>query len=326
MSSKSAVANAVGGKTARACDSCVRKRARWYCAADDAFLCQSCDSSVHSANSLARRHHRLRLNSASSKPSPPSWHAGFTRKPRTPRPRPKPDPDPDSDHDYFLSLPLVPEADDTETTSPHDDHLLYCRVPTFDPPNKPAADNYSASLHGGLIGTLPSDLDDLEDFAADVETLLGRNLETDCFDMEGLGLLDCEDKLNGSSSSCRVVKVEEEEGSGCRVEQKLEEVAEVDIMRHHPFDFNFHGYHHSPPVKNELGQQQHRYVADESNPTTNDNEKKTKLRLRLDCDAVIAAWGSQKSPWTAGERPDSLPDDDTWPDNCMVSFFLSIRI
>ncbi|WP_368736191.1 B-box zinc finger protein, partial [Salmonella enterica] len=59
----------MSGKTARACDCCVRKRARWYCAADDAFLCQSCDGSVHSANPLARRHERVRLKSASLKHS-----------------------------------------------------------------------------------------------------------------------------------------------------------------------------------------------------------------------------------------------------------------
>ena len=64
--SKSLV-NAFGGKTARAYDSCIKKRARWYCAADDAFLCQACDSSVHTANSLARRHERVRLKPASFK-------------------------------------------------------------------------------------------------------------------------------------------------------------------------------------------------------------------------------------------------------------------
>ncbi|KAL6633599.1 hypothetical protein ACP70R_026270 [Stipagrostis hirtigluma subsp. patula] len=71
MSSSKAAASAVGGKAARACDSCLRRRARWYCAADDAFLCQGCDTSVHSANPLARRHERLRLASSSSSSSHP---------------------------------------------------------------------------------------------------------------------------------------------------------------------------------------------------------------------------------------------------------------
>jgi hypothetical protein len=70
-SSSAAVASgaAVGSKAARACDGCLRRRARWYCAADDAFLCQSCDTSVHSANPLARRHEHLRLHPSSSPPA-----------------------------------------------------------------------------------------------------------------------------------------------------------------------------------------------------------------------------------------------------------------
>ncbi|TVU11722.1 hypothetical protein EJB05_45324, partial [Eragrostis curvula] len=43
-----------------------------YCAADDAFLCQGCDTSVHSANPLARRHERLRLRPSSPLQSPPA--------------------------------------------------------------------------------------------------------------------------------------------------------------------------------------------------------------------------------------------------------------
>ncbi|KAL6838590.1 hypothetical protein ACP4OV_031547 [Aristida adscensionis] len=96
-----AVAGVMGSKAARACDGCLRRRARWYCAADDAFLCQGCDTSVHSANPLARRHERLRLRPSSpANPTPtpapaagaprrgrrdevvPAW---FKRKARTPR-------------------------------------------------------------------------------------------------------------------------------------------------------------------------------------------------------------------------------------------------
>lgn len=99
-SSAKAAAAAVGGKAARACDACLRRRARWYCAADDAFLCQGCDTSVHSANPLARRHERLRLQPASPLRTPPRTGAAannkrerhdevvpawFRRKARTPR-------------------------------------------------------------------------------------------------------------------------------------------------------------------------------------------------------------------------------------------------
>ncbi|GJN00094.1 hypothetical protein PR202_ga17251 [Eleusine coracana subsp. coracana] len=70
-SAKAAADGALGSKAARACDGCLRRRARWYCAADDAFLCQGCDTSVHSANPLARRHERLRLHPSSSPLQPP---------------------------------------------------------------------------------------------------------------------------------------------------------------------------------------------------------------------------------------------------------------
>jgi len=68
--------------------------------ADDAFLCQGCDTSVHSANPLARRHERLRLQPASPLRTPPRTEAAannkrerhdevvpawFRRKGRTPR-------------------------------------------------------------------------------------------------------------------------------------------------------------------------------------------------------------------------------------------------
>ncbi|KAG8059537.1 hypothetical protein GUJ93_ZPchr0002g25740 [Zizania palustris] len=57
------VAGAVGGKAARACDSCLRRWARPYCAVDDAFMYQGCDTSVHSINPIARRHEHLRVSS-----------------------------------------------------------------------------------------------------------------------------------------------------------------------------------------------------------------------------------------------------------------------
>ncbi|XP_044489757.1 zinc finger protein CONSTANS-LIKE 6-like [Mangifera indica] len=147
ISSNKNVANVLGGKTARACDSCVKKRARWYCVADDAFLCQACDSSVHSANPLARRHERVLLKTASIKSSSvggrggavsenpvPSWHRGFTRKARTPRHGKSSKPD---HHHHQLirnPLPFVPEVGGDEISQEinEEEQLLY-RVPIFDP-------------------------------------------------------------------------------------------------------------------------------------------------------------------------------------------------
>lgn len=52
---------AIRGRSARPCDGCGRERARWYCGADEAYLCDSCDRSIHSANAVARRHERVRF-------------------------------------------------------------------------------------------------------------------------------------------------------------------------------------------------------------------------------------------------------------------------
>ncbi|KAH8946115.1 hypothetical protein BDL97_12G076400 [Sphagnum fallax] len=58
----SASGMAVAAKAARACDVCGVHRARWYCAADEAYICHPCDAKVHEANSLASRHNRVLLS------------------------------------------------------------------------------------------------------------------------------------------------------------------------------------------------------------------------------------------------------------------------
>ncbi|KAA8541218.1 hypothetical protein F0562_025175 [Nyssa sinensis] len=243
-------ANAAGGKTARACDSCLRKRARWYCSADDAFLCQGCDSSVHSANQLASRHERVRLETASYKPInlgvvenyPPAWHQGFTRKARTPRhAKPTPIQPPKDKGKITNPLPLVPEIGSEEASLYENEEELLYRVPIFDPfaaelykisnevKNIACDDGAETAMEcelkdmsadnghdeacdlNNLPGFLPSD-EDLAEFAADVESLLGRGLDEDSCRMEGLGLLDCkEEEAIDICMEGRRVKVEDEE-------------------------------------------------------------------------------------------------------------------
>ncbi|XP_027156528.1 zinc finger protein CONSTANS-LIKE 16-like [Coffea eugenioides] len=250
MVSDRKLANAMGGKTARACDNCIRKRARWYCAADDAFLCQNCDASVHSANPLARRHERVRLKTSSLKPSKelsleisvPSWHHGFTKKARTPRSgkhaKSKSDQEPARN-----PLHLVPEicSDEIETSHEENEEQLLYRVPIFDPfvaelrtsensneaatnmgNDGEAADAVGVDESKGTVydcgndinqfhGPLPSEME-LAEFAADVESLLGKGLDDESFAIEGLGLSDCKeaDLVDNSSLGSGRVKVEDE--------------------------------------------------------------------------------------------------------------------
>ncbi|KAF3321028.1 zinc finger protein CONSTANS-LIKE 16 [Carex littledalei] len=186
MTKEISIANTLGARTARPCDSCVRRRARVYCAADDAFLCSPCDSSVHSANPLARRHHRVPISPppADSNSFPfmsPSWNK---RKPRTPRQKPNV-PKYETTHDH---VPDLYEAlNSEEDLSEENEQLLY-QVPVFDPE---LADLYSpppaaveetkqvlcnsgvkSPAVDGLAGFQISEMD-LEEFAADMENLLG---------------------------------------------------------------------------------------------------------------------------------------------------------
>lgn len=61
VNSSAATAVAFSVCTARTCDVCANKNAQWFCSADDAYLCTACDTQVHSANALSRRHERIHL-------------------------------------------------------------------------------------------------------------------------------------------------------------------------------------------------------------------------------------------------------------------------
>ncbi|KAF5745266.1 zinc finger protein CONSTANS-LIKE 16 [Tripterygium wilfordii] len=320
-------------------------RARWYCAADDAFLCQACDSSVHSANPLARRHERVRLKTASIKSldiknSAPSWHQGFTRKARTPR------------HAKSVSkkvegkarnpAPLVPEVGSDENS--HEEYeeeqqLLY-RVPVFDPfaselctstisneaeaaPTTVVNGGESKVLVGGYGGEgdschgfLPSEMD-LAEFAADVETLLGRGLENECFGMEELGLVDYkEEETRECSIEKGKVKVEEEDGVHAEVVREHHVDTEIDMTRE-PFElsFDYDSLATCAEEDEKVEFEEKVVINNGEGEEENRGKKKRKMQLRLDYEAVKTAWANQGCPWTTGSRPD-IDADECWPD-CM---------
>ncbi|KAL4318393.1 hypothetical protein GQ457_18G021140 [Hibiscus cannabinus] len=321
MLSARKMANAVGAKNVRACDSCIKKRARWYCAADDAFLCQACDSSVHSANPLARRHDRVRLKTASVKFSggdvlplesfSPSWDRGFTKKARTRRPGPGPGKGSVRTKRKNNPVPIVPEVgiDENSHEENEEEQLLY-RVPIFDPfvaelctsttSNEAAVSAVgndvetadAAATADGSHGVFPSEMD-LAEFAADVESLLGKGLENESFAMVELGLIDSKEDFR--------VKVEDEESF------------EAGMARE-PFKLSFsHDYPASCGGEDEFVVEKSKGGAEYEENTA--KTKKRKPLLSLDYEAIISAWSTQGSPWTSGGRPD-LDTDECWPD-CM---------
>ncbi|XVF14711.1 hypothetical protein REPUB_Repub09cG0085000 [Reevesia pubescens] len=365
MISTKNVANAIGGKTARACDSCIKKRARWYCAADDAFLCQACDSSVHSANSLARRHERVRLKAASIKSSSneaplesfsASWDKGFTRKARTRRPAKASIHQKQLKAEYkkrnYQPVPLVPEvgADEISHEENEEEQLLY-RVPIFDPfvaeicSTSTTSNEAAVSAVGnevetvdaaaseskafmasnghdvdGSHGLFPSEMD-LAEFAADVESLLGKGLENESFAMEELGLMDSKEKdfRNCSLGNGKVKSEDEESFEPGRDQWGRVVDSEIDMARE-PFELSFN-YDSTATCgeEDELVKEELTVKSKGDGEYEDDSakKKKRKLLLSLDYEAVITAWASQGSPWTSGGRPDFDPDQ-CWPD-CVES-------
>lgn len=337
-------ANAVGGTTTRACESCLRKRARWYCTADEAFLCQSCDASVHSANQLASRHERIRLENASFKSSTtgstidhcrPAWHQGFTRKARTPR-HPKSKwlhtaPKHEEAEKIINSFPLVPEISGEDACLNDDDgeeeeQLLY-RVPVFDPFAVEFSNvgNDTENVHtyerretyvaengqdeagdiDDLHGFLPPDDMDL------LESLLGTGTEDEPCGIEGLGFIDCKEEDDiGLCFDGNKVKVE---GDDDEVEAILAYNMDpgLDITRE-TLDWNFD---YESPVNGEdqLEEEQKVEVFAEAKIIESKEVVRNKIILNLNYEGVISSWANQGSPWTTGIRPE-FNSDDCWPD------------
>ncbi|KAM3268698.1 zinc finger protein CONSTANS-LIKE 8 [Capsicum chacoense] len=330
MTSESKTANAIGGKTARACDSCLSKRARWFCPADDAFLCQSCDVSVHSANQLASRHERVRLETSSNKSTvtkfvdqthQPCWHQGFTRKARTPRNGKKAQ----IGRGKKAEENRVPEIG-SEENSPdenefeNEEQLLY-QVPVFDSfeaelctvPDETATitDHLDMLLNGedacdglNLPEFLSSDIE-LAEFAADVESLLGEE------DQERTRL------SNDAVEDNKSIKIEVED------EEMREAVAchldpELDMARE-ALNWNFDEYYEETVEQKVLpaaaaAAAATEFVTSEDYSGSSKADEKGRLLLRLNHEAVISAWPNQSSPWTNGIRPHFNPDHDYWPD------------
>lgn len=323
----SETAAAVGTRTARACDSCLRKRARWYCAADDAFLCQSCDNLVHSANQLARRHERVMLKSMSlpaktpisDDTTVPSWDQAVRRKARSPRyhnnNKKKLGEAMQGKNKTCLVVPDLEATAGTDESGGADeeeeDEKFICRVPVLDRSMiseshrsplsmfseegrdgrrggcvvSPAAEKVVEEYGDGFsspLGFLPSNMD-MEEFAMDVESLLGQGLDHESFSMDDLGLSesrDCgvEHHFLGEKDG----KVKEED-----TEESLRRLAKVEITD--------------------------QILVDDQSPSQ--PPRKT-ISLKLNYKAVVDAWPSS-SPWVDGVQPRFNPND-YWPDNTTV--------
>ncbi|KAL6175316.1 hypothetical protein ACLB2K_051957 [Fragaria x ananassa] len=353
MITEKKAANAMGGNTARACDSCLVKRARWFCGADDAFLCQRCDASVHSANLLASRHERVRLKSSSHKvsdhlaiePPVPAWQQGVTRKARTPRGHGNHKSGKDEAGKVLgQSMPFVPEigSEEVDYCCLEDDHesedleqLLY-RVPIFDPfegelcNNMTNIDHHKVKMGNrhedyGARTSSTSPCDELDNFQG---LILPSDMElaefaADVENMLGKGLdEDCSD-IKGLGLLDET-KEEEDYGMDVRIgieERKLVKIEDEDQgmeCEFNPSMLNWNLDYDDESAAVLLGGSTTSTDQEEEDKVAvlmEGEKKRKKICLRLNHEAVISAWASKGSLWTTGIKPELNPDDG-WPD-CM---------
>ncbi|CAD6206363.1 unnamed protein product [Miscanthus lutarioriparius] len=299
MTSAGAAAGAaLGARTARSCDGCMRRRARWHCPADDAFLCQTCDISVHSANPLARRHHRVRLPSASCSsppcdPDAPTWLHGLKRRPRTPRSKPgggKHEATTPNSIAWAASAAvpdleaedsgsgIVGDNDDEHGFQDDDEDLLY-RVPVFDPmlaefynPVADEGEQKPACLMPPLAETSP-------EFASGVSAEADGLSGFDVPDMELASFAaDMESLLMGVDDGFDYL--------GFLDEEKPQVNADADLVAMA-----------APALERE-----------------DKKRKRPEMILKLNYEGVIASWVRDGgSPWFHGERP-HLDPYESWSD------------
>ncbi|XP_073127316.1 zinc finger protein CONSTANS-LIKE 16 [Henckelia pumila] len=297
-------ANAIGSKTARACESCLRRRARWFCAADDAFLCQACDATVHSANQLASRHERVRLATSSFKSDQamdscpaPAWHQGFTRKARTPRQYGKSKQPPQNN-----PLPLVPEMNGEDPFAEENEEQLLCRVPVFDPffdefcseETRNGSEDHHESCDLNLAELLNCDIE-LEELAANVESLLGEGGEEDHSAGGNINDLDSKSILKVENHEDEDVDEETQAVIACHFDPAL------DMEMNWDFDYA------SSNIAAEDGEEM---MKKEANSIETETQVKKMMLLSLNYEAVMTEWATRGSPWTTGGRPDELNLDE----------------
>ncbi|ONK75307.1 uncharacterized protein A4U43_C03F15490 [Asparagus officinalis] len=203
---------------------------------------------------------------------------------------------------------LVPdlEAENFEYEEEEEEEQLIYRVPIFDPVLEefcsPATEE--VKLEAASVNQIPpvfnelyqSELE-LAEFSANVENLLGQDLDNDAFCIDGLGLLETKDDDDDKNQ----VKVEITDAVDSSCGNFLVDM-EMELSRE-SLDFNF-----------DCGSTGEEADEQKAGAVEEQGGLMTKVGLRLDYDAVIDAWSCRGcTPWTDGERPQFNPDD-CWPD------------
>lgn len=264
--------------------------------------------SVHSANQLARRHERIRLQTSSTsfKSSPdvnngdlanppadnydsmPVWYKGITRKARTPRGKNNPR---GNKKNRVFSDGVVPHNvnDDENEDFDEGDEQLMCKVPVFDPFDEPiilCQNEIKDSVGNDFDIVLPRGLDDLSsevdlaEFAAKVESMLETS----------------DDKASGCANDACPGVDGTELVLGCELEGS-------EKMKIECYDSLI-------------------------NEKEDGEEEEKKMLLRLDYDAVLNTCLIQgcNYPWSNGIPPQEFDlDDDGWPNFLVITLIVLVN-
>ncbi|KAG2318808.1 hypothetical protein Bca52824_012021 [Brassica carinata] len=209
---------------------------------------------------------------------------------------------------------MVPEISVGDQTDGSEvEEQLICQVPVLDPmvvepkihfpkmrsgvmmDDQEDKDNAESCLNGFL----PTNVE-LEDFAADVETLLGHGLDTESYTMEELGL------SNTEMFNVKKDEIEDEEKTKV-MNMNLGILCDDDQDDRDgtmPFDLNFdfdsQNTYKEDATKNVESSGECVKVKEEEE----EEEQKNVPMLSLNYDQVISTWGGQGLPWISGGPPE----------------------
>uniref|UniRef100_A0A7N0V0T2 Uncharacterized protein n=1 Tax=Kalanchoe fedtschenkoi TaxID=63787 RepID=A0A7N0V0T2_KALFE len=305
MLSECQKASAIGARTARACDGCMLRRARWFCASDDAFLCHACDVSVHSANQLAGRHQRVRISTASLGDGVADWDRKVTRRARTPRNGLK-----GKLELKEASSLIVPEIGVEEEQSCENEDLMVFQVPVFDADCGFWNEDESTSaeeLHR-LLEFVPDDIQ----YTAGHEGLSGvdSSCDNELLDSKESKKMDVVGFENNERNYSRVKM----EGGDDEIEAVLAFQFDSELMnsdsRESLLDWDFGFESDEMMVK---GEEVVKMIAEQSGGEEAVPFGKGMLLLKLNCEQVMSAWDDQGCPWMDGTPPEFDPIGDGWP-------------
>ncbi|EFJ36969.1 hypothetical protein SELMODRAFT_438000 [Selaginella moellendorffii] len=342
-SNLAATAMAIAGRALRPCDVCGRERAKWFCKADEAYLCENCDGSVHGANAVSLRHERFRMG--------PN---GMLMK-------------------NVKRVSKFQLAEDISPTNSAAAVTAACAKDSHCPPRKKPRSSRSHSLGSNSSkesGKVKAEPKSPKEYAAEFQPCQESSHEVPIFDPLLEDFAASDDNSLGCTVPCATPPDEDDEEmcftvpDDCDLDGFLDSEADLGVMdgiisgtiemdgiadlgdvlgesecktfTHDSFGIDFPAIFHSPSpnsdgsvadafdsadavkVKTEEAEELDKIklevdemlgFAFSSASTVKEEEVEKKITLKLDYEDVLNAWSDRGPFWTEGPRPQTVPDD-----------------